>query len=171
MCYTERLPCKSVLKEFMGSLENPTKDIIIIINNVRGCTHAPPTNTSDFGGFLIDSPAKVLELTWGQNGLAIMHVSTLVNDENDGTTVGVNNSASLHNAEVANCMLINAIKVSEATLGGDNTHVAANDGPIGSLINQSIKLVESATVNTNRVVSWIGHSGRRPPGVGDPASR
>ena len=119
-------------------------------------------DASDSGRFLIDSPAEVLELTWRQNGLAIRHVSTLVDNEDHGATIGVNNAAGLHNLKVANCMVVNAIKVSEATLGGDNTHVAANDGPIGSSINQGIKLVESATVNTNRVVSWIRHSGRRP---------
>ena len=119
-------------------------------------------HTSDSWRFLIDSPAVVFKLTWRKNGLAVRHVSTLVDDENHGTPISANDAASLHNLKVAHCMVINPIEVSEATLWGDNTHVAANDGPIGSSINQGIKLVESATMNTNRVVSWIRHSGRRP---------
>ena len=62
-------------------------------------------------GLVVDGPVKVFHLTRRENGLAIRHVGTLVDNEDVGAKVGEDIGTSLHQWQVADGVVIEAIEV------------------------------------------------------------
>ena len=97
----------------------------------------------DTGGVLggvVDTPAEGLHLARGENSLAIGHMSTLVDDENDMPSISADNTSGLDKGEISDRVIIDAIEVDGGMMLGDDTHVTANDAAIGTVVYEGAPL-------------------------------
>jgi hypothetical protein len=104
------------------------------------------------GGLIMDVPAKVLHLARGQDGFAVRHVSTIVEDKDDGAEAGVDIGPSLTKAQVAHGVIVDAVEVDGAVEKVDGAHVGADDGPVGTTVHEGTPAFPKVSgINTHGV--------------------
>ena len=100
----------------------------------------------------MDDPAKVLKVATREDGLAIRHVSTMVEDEDDRSTIGGGHSTGLDEGQVGNGMIIKAMKIDGAPEEANLAHFRTTDGAIGTAIHEGPTSVDrTASVEADSV--------------------
>ncbi len=97
--------------------------------------------TGDFDGLVIDVGLVVLHLGTGENGFPPSALSTLMEDSNDFTLLGGDDSATGANWNVGNLMVVKDSDVHRAFCFRNGSNIVAENAAIGAAIHQSFWFV------------------------------
>ena len=109
-------------------------------------------SAGDLGGFVMNLPSKVLELSAGDDGFAAGHSSDLVENANDGATVCVDCGTTLGERQVLHSVGVEPSEVNRTTSVASVACVVAGDGTAGTAVEElQVAFSEGPSIDTDDV--------------------
>lgn len=138
-------------------------------NAVAGWAGQAGLETGETLGCLLKSTSKGFELTRGENSLTIRHAGSMVDNHNDGSLVGKDVGTGSDKLELSDDVVGDSLKVNVDFLGGNDSHVRAGDGAVGTTVDETpgssrcpaVVLLDSVSGEAGSHTSGAIGSGRR----------
>ena len=105
-------------------------------------------------GLLIHVESKVFELNARVDRLSLPNISILMEDRNDRTMLGVNDSTSHHDFQIGDLMILDALNVDGSVSRQDDMDIVSSDTTIRTTVDESPNFSASMLANiVNRGLS------------------
>ena len=103
--------------------------------------------------------SKRFKLSGGDDGLTIVHAGSMVDLDNNRTTVAFNVSTRSDQTKMADSVVSDTVKVHILVSRGNSIHIRASDGTVGTSVNETTLMPGVLPpMVADRVLVWCGGS-------------